>query len=85
MELLLERDGSQRNDRRLQMVGAGMANVVPAHASGHFILRSFSNRQVQEMEDRFRSIVKGAALMADVDYDTLKAFSLLCRKSSLTS
>ncbi len=47
----------------------GPANVVPAHASGHFILRSFSNRQVQEMEERFRNIVKGAALMADVDYE----------------
>lgn len=46
----------------------GPENVVPAYASGRFMLRSFSNRYVETMDTRFRDIVKGAALMTGTDY-----------------
>lgn len=46
----------------------GPANVVPAYASGSFMLRSFSNRYIEEMDVRFRNIIQGAALMTGTDY-----------------
>ena len=48
----------------------GPANVVPARASGEFVLRSrYSMTYLEEVRDRFRDIVKGAALMSGVTYE----------------
>lgn len=47
----------------------GPSNVVPAEAEGVFSLRSFSKENLEGVVARFKDIVKGAALIAGVDYD----------------
>lgn len=47
----------------------GPANVVPARARAKFSLRSYSRDYLNEVEGRIEQIIRGAALMADVDYD----------------
>lgn len=47
----------------------GPANVIPARAVGAFALRSFSRDYLNSVVERFRDIIKGAALMAGVTYD----------------
>lgn len=50
----------------------GPANVVPAKAVGKFSLRSFSKNNLEQVVSRFYDIVKGAALIAGVDYEIEK-------------
>lgn len=47
----------------------GPANVVPVKAKGHFAIRSFSRNTLEGVCGRFMDIVKGAALIAGVDYE----------------
>lgn len=47
----------------------GPSNVVPAEAEGVFSLRSFSKENLEGVVARFKDIIKGAALIAGVDYD----------------
>lgn len=47
----------------------GPSNVVPAEAEGIFSLRSFSKENLEGVVARFKDIIKGAALIAGVDYD----------------
>lgn len=47
----------------------GVSNVVPDRAVGLFTLRSYSREELDEVVERFRKIIQGAALMADVSYD----------------
>ena len=47
----------------------GPANVVPVKAVGKFSLRSFSREELKDVVSRFKDIVKGAALIAGVDYE----------------
>ncbi|HFI0464151.1 TPA: amidohydrolase [Streptococcus suis] len=47
----------------------GPVNVVPARARAKFSLRSYSRDYLNHVEDRIQDIIKGAALMAGVDYD----------------
>lgn len=47
----------------------GPANVVPSKAVGDFALRSFSKKELEELQRRLENIIKGAALMADVTYE----------------
>ena len=47
----------------------GPANVVPAKSVGKFSLRSFSKEELKGVVSRFKDIVKGAALIAGVDYE----------------
>lgn len=47
----------------------GASNVVPDRAVGQFTLRSYSREELDEVVERFRKIIQGAALMADVSYD----------------
>lgn len=47
----------------------GPANVVPVKAKGHFAIRSFSRKTLEGVCERFMDIVKGAALIAGVDYE----------------
>lgn len=46
----------------------GPANVVPSRAVGQFVLRSYSREVLEEVCERFRKLIQGAALMADVGY-----------------
>ena len=50
----------------------GPANVVPAKAAGKFSLRSFSKNNLELVVNRFYDIIKGAALIAGVDYEIEK-------------
>ena len=48
----------------------GPANVVPAEASGQFSLRSYSRERLDsQVIPRFYDIIKGAALIAGVEYE----------------
>ena len=47
----------------------GPANVVPAKAVGKFSLRSFSRSNLEQVVSRFHDIIKGAALIAGVEYE----------------
>lgn len=47
----------------------GPANVVPATAKGEFSIRSFHRMELDEIDGRFRDIIKGAALIAGVTYE----------------
>lgn len=50
--------------------GGGPANVVPAKASGEFVLRCRdSMKYLVEVRERFYDIVKGAALMTGTTYE----------------
>jgi len=49
----------------------GPANVVPSHAAGEFSLRSFSRDYLNYVVERFKKIIEGAALIADVTYDMI--------------
>lgn len=46
----------------------GPSNVVPARAVGSFSLRSYSREVLNDVCRRFEQIVRGAALMSDVEY-----------------
>lgn len=47
----------------------GPCNVVPALAKGDFAIRSFSKKTLEQVIARVMDIIKGAALIAGVDYD----------------
>ncbi|HAR86736.1 MAG TPA: amidohydrolase [Clostridium sp.] len=47
----------------------GPTNVVPARAVGKFSLRSYSRSNLDEVVKRFKKIIEGASLMADVSYE----------------
>lgn len=48
------------------------ANIVPESAQGEFVLRSLRYSYLNDMERRFRNIVKGAALMTGTTYELEK-------------
>lgn len=45
--------------------GGGPSNVVPKYASAEFTLRSYSRDYLDEVVERFKKIVEGAALMTE--------------------
>lgn len=47
----------------------GPANVVPSEVEGHFSLRSYNSKYLDELVERFDNIVKGAALMTGTSYE----------------
>lgn len=47
----------------------GPENVVPEFSVGRFALRSFSREYLDQVIKRFMDVVRGAALMAGVDYE----------------
>lgn len=47
----------------------GPSNVVPARAIGEFSMRSYSREVLNGVCRRLEQIIRGAALMADVDYE----------------
>lgn len=62
-----------RDDVRMHYIctdSGGPANVVPAKASGEFVLRCRDSMQyLKEVRQRFYDIVKGAALMTGTTYE----------------
>lgn len=49
----------------------GPANVVPDRSKGKLSLRSYSREYLNNVEERVEKIIKGASLMADVDYEII--------------
>lgn len=68
-----------RDDVRMHYTVAelpGPENVVPGRAVGKFSLRSFSRDYLNVVNQRFEDIVKGAALIAGVEYEVQELQSL---------
>ncbi|SHI90985.1 amidohydrolase [Dethiosulfatibacter aminovorans DSM 17477] len=47
--------------------GGGPPNVVPKYASAEFVLRSYNREYLDTVVERFKKIVKGAALMTETE------------------
>lgn len=54
----------------------GSANVVPKEATARFSLRSYDRRYLDEVIERFRKIVQGAALMTETEAEITEIKSL---------
>ncbi|MGE5631083.1 MAG: M20 family metallopeptidase [Caulobacteraceae bacterium] len=50
----------------------GPDNIVPGIAAGTFTLRSYNRKYLDTVVERFRDIIKGAALMTGTTYDILE-------------
>ncbi len=62
----------------------GPENVVPSEAVGSFALRSFSRDYLDQVAERFRDIVRGAALMAGVTCEIAEKPALANKVPNLT-
>ena len=62
----------------------GPMNVVPKKAVGEVALRSFSKETLNKVVLRFRDIIKGAALIAGVDYEITQKSDLYNKIPVLT-
>lgn len=49
----------------------GPANVVPDRSRGKFSIRSYSREYLNQVEKRMEDIIKGASLMAGVEYEII--------------
>ncbi len=58
-------------------------NIVPARASGQYLIRSLSERTVEDMRDRFLKIVEGAALMTGTEYEIIDGNGLKSTRPNL--
>ena len=68
-----------REDTRMHYTikeSPGPTNVVPARAIGEFSLRSYSRDVLNDVCARFKKIIEGAAMMADVDFEIEQEKSL---------
>lgn len=68
-----------REDTRMHYTikeSPGPTNVVPARAIGEFSLRSYSRDVLNDVCTRFKKIIEGAAMMADVDFEIVQEKSL---------
>ena len=68
-----------REDTRMHYTikeSPGPTNVVPARAIGEFSLRSYSRDVLNDVCARFKKIIEGAAMMADVDFEIVQEKSL---------
>ena len=54
----------------------GPENVVPAKAVGKFSLRSFSREYLDTVVERFKDVIRGAAIMSGVEYELTEGKSL---------
>lgn len=54
----------------------GSANVVPKYARAKVSLRSYDRNYLNEIIERFKKIVKGAALMTETTYEIIETKSL---------
>ena len=58
--------------------GGAAPNIIPEKASARFFLRSNDEKWEERLEERFKKIVEGAALMTGATY-TLTPFSISCQ------
>lgn len=56
--------------------GGGPPNVIPKFASGEFILRSYNRVYLDKVIERFKKIVKGAALITETEYEIINQKSM---------
>ena len=54
----------------------GPENIVPSRAVGKFSLRSFSRGYLDTVVERFKDVIRGAAIMSGVDYEIEEGTSL---------
>ncbi|NLH02529.1 MAG: M20 family metallopeptidase [Clostridiales bacterium] len=68
-----------KDDVRIHYVvtnGGGAVNIVPSLAEGKFSLRSYNRLYLDEVIERFKKVVQGAALMTETDFQILEEKSL---------
>lgn len=58
----------------------GPSNIVPATAKCTYTLRSYDNEYIDELEERFRKIVKGACLMTETEAEIVQTTDYAARK-----
>lgn len=58
----------------------GPSNIVPATAKCSYTLRSYDNEYIDELEERFRKIVKGACLMTETEAEIVQTTNYAARK-----
>ncbi|MFP4457506.1 MAG: M20 family metallopeptidase [Clostridia bacterium] len=64
--------------------GGGPANIIPSNAIGSYYIRAEKNANLEETLERFKNIIKGAALMTDTDYDLIVEKSIKAKVPVLT-
>jgi amidohydrolase len=64
--------------------GGTAANIIPDRATARFMIRSTDQAYFESMRERFRALVDGAAMMADVRGELLFSGGSTTMKDSLT-
>lgn len=68
-----------KEDTRIHYVitnGGGALNVVPKYAEAKFSLRSYNRPYLDSVIERFKKVIKGAALMTETEYEIEEIKSL---------
>ncbi len=60
----------------------GPSNIVPAEAKCAYTLRSYDNKYIDELEERFRKIVQGACLMTETEAEIVQTTDYAARKGN---
>jgi amidohydrolase len=66
------------------MEGGTAANIIPDRATARFMIRSTDQAYFESMRERFRALVEGAAMMADVNGQLVFSGGSTTMKESLT-
>ena len=64
--------------------GGSAANIIPDRATARFMIRSTDQAYFESMRERFRALVDGAAMMADVRGELVFSGGSTTMKNSLT-
>ncbi len=64
--------------------GGTAANIIPDRATARFMIRSTDQAYFESMRERFRALVDGAAMMADVERELAFSGGSTTMKDSLT-
>ena len=64
--------------------GGSAANIIPDRATARFMIRSTDQAYFESMRERFRALVAGAAMMADVRGELVFSGGSTTMKNSLT-
>lgn len=64
--------------------GGSAANIIPDRATARFMIRSTDQAYFESMRERFRALVDGAAMMADVKGELVFSGGSTTMKDSLT-
>ena len=70
--------------KRQILEGGSAANIIPDRATARFMIRSTDQAYFESMRERFRALVDGAAMMADVRGELVFSGGSTTMKNSLT-